>query len=275
MTSVDLPLIVSVAPNGARRTKADHPALPISSRELAATALACRDAGAAMIHLHVRDSAGRHSLDPEAYRSATAAMRQAVGEDLIIQVTSEAVGIYQREEQMAMIRTLRPEAVSLALREFIPVATDEPSAAAFFAWLGRERITPQFILYSAEEVRYFHELRRRGLIPGEHPFVLFVLGRYSPDQQGAPEELLPFLAAHDLKCPWAVCAFGSQEAVCTFSAISQQGHTRVGFENNLLLSDGSLAPNNAALVAQNVAAARLLGRELASADKARELLGSA
>lgn len=275
MTNQSQPLIISVAPNGARRSKADHPALPISERELAATAASCRDAGAAMIHLHVRDSAGRHTLDPEVYRSATAVIRQAVGEDLIVQVTSEAVGMYRREEQMAMIRELRPEAVSLALREFIPDVADESSAGAFFAWLCKERIIPQYILYSAEEVHAFHELRRRGVVPGGHPFVLFVLGRYARGNQGEPGDLLPLLAVHESKCPWAVCSFGPLEAACTVTAAGLQGHTRVGFENNILLSDGSLAPDNAALVAQNVAAAALLGRDVADANKARELLGNA
>ncbi len=273
MTSCAQPLIVSVAPNGARKSKADHPCLPISDKELATTAADCQAAGATMIHLHVRDSVGRHTLSPEAYRSATTAIRQVVGKDLIIQVTSEAVGIYQREEQMAMIRALRPEAVSLALHEFIPNPTDESSAAVFFAWLNRERISPQYILYTSEEVRYFHDLRRRGLIPEGRPFVLFVLGGYNPGQQGTPEDLLAFLVAHEFECPWAVCAFGPQEAACTASAIARQGHARIGFENNLLLSDNSLAPDNAALVAQSVAAAQLLGRELADVDKARELLG--
>ncbi len=273
MMTTPHPLIITVAPNGARRTKADHPALPMTDRELADTAAACRAAGAAMIHLHVRDAAGRHTLDADAYRSATAAIRQQVGSGLIIQVTSEAVGMYDREEQMAMVRQLRPEAVSLALKELIPDPADESSAEKFFAWLGKEGIAPQFILYSAEEVSYFHELRRRAVVPGDRPFVLFVLGRYSRGQQSDPRDLLPFLAAHDPECPWAVCAFGRLEAVCTMTAIGLHGHTRVGFENNLFLSDGTLAPDNAALVAQNIAAASLLGREVADADQARKLLG--
>ena len=83
------PVFLAVAPNGARKTKADHPALPITPAELAATAAACAEAGAAMIHLHVRDADQRHSLDVEAYRAAIAAVRSAVGEDLVIQATSE------------------------------------------------------------------------------------------------------------------------------------------------------------------------------------------
>ena len=63
------------------------------------------------------------------------------------------------------------------------------------------------------------------------------------------------------------------EATCTITAIGLQGHTRVGFENNLFLSDGTLAPDNAALVTQNVVAAPMLWRSVANADTARELLG--
>jgi 3-keto-5-aminohexanoate cleavage enzyme len=266
------PLIIMVAPNGARRTRADHAALPLSNQELAATAVACRNAGAAMIHLHVRDAAGHHTLEPEAFRTATAAIRGAVGDDLIIQATSEAMGLYPREEQMDVIRSLRPESVSMAINEFIPDPTHESSAAAFFAWVLKAGICPQYILYSAEEVSYFHVLRSRGIIPGERPFVLFVLGRYSRNQESDPWDLPAFLSVHDPQCPWAVCAFGRQEAACTMAAIGLQGHTRVGFENNLVLGDGALAPDNAALVAQNAGAARLVGRPLADAHLARKIL---
>src|SRR5579863_3077605 len=65
-------VIVTVAPNGGRKTKADHPALPLTADELARTAAECLERGASMIHLHVRDKDGGHSLDPEAYRSVIA-----------------------------------------------------------------------------------------------------------------------------------------------------------------------------------------------------------
>ena len=114
------PLIIAVAPNGARKTKADHPALPITPEELAETAARCLDAGASMIHLHVRDDDQKHSLDVSAYRAAIAAIRARVGGELIIQVTTEAVGIYTPAQQMAMVQELEPEAVSLAVRELCP-----------------------------------------------------------------------------------------------------------------------------------------------------------
>ena len=274
-TSAPEPLIVTVAPNGARKTRADHPALPITPDELARTAADCRAAGAAMIHLHVRDSQGRHSLGVEAYREAIVAIRDAVGDELVIQATSEAVGIYGAAEQMAMVRALRPEAVSLAIRELVPDAAAEQEAAAFFAWLKRESILPQFILYSAEEMARFNALVERGIVPAGRHFLLFVLGRYSQGQVSEPQDLLPFVAANGQGHRWAVCAFGARETTCALTAACLDGHARVGFENNLLLPDGRVAPDNAALVAATVAGARTIARPLADAAAARALMADA
>ena len=270
--SASPPVILAVAPNGARKTKADHPALPITPDELARTAAACSEAGAAMIHLHVRDEAGAHSLDVEAYRAAVAAVRGAVGENMVIQVTSEAVGRYEPAEQMAMVRALRPEAVSLAPRELLPDGADEAEVAAFLGWLDAEGILPQFILYSAEEVARFDALIDRGVVPGGRRFLLFVLGRYSVDQQSAPADLLPFLAANRRSHPWAVCAFGRREAACALAAITLDGHARIGFENNLFQPDGQVAPDNAALVAAAARGAAVIARPLANAAAARAMM---
>lgn len=266
------PLILTVAPNGARKTKADHAALPIEPDEIAATAAACAEAGAAMIHLHVRDARGRHSLDVDAYRAAIDAIRREAGADLMIQVTSEAVGVYTPEQQMAMVRALRPEAVSLAIREIVPEADQEAEAAEFLAWMRQESITPQYILYSADEVARFESLVDRQVVPGERQFVLFVLGRYTKDQRSAPSDLLPFLQALRRDHLWAVCAFGPREAACALAAACLDGHARVGFENNLHLPDGSVAPDNAALVATVARAASAIGRQPASPSEARDLM---
>lgn len=268
------PLAVMVAPNGARRNHRDHPALPITPDELARTARDCREAGACAIHLHVRDRDERHTISPDAYREAIDAIRRIVGERIVIQATSEAVGIYGPDEQMAMVRELRPEAVSLALRELLPDERHEATFARFLEWLARERVLPQFILYSAEEATRLRELHRRGLIPFERPWQLFVLGRYTPGQVSQPADLVPFLAAAQADWPWMVCAFGPREHACAQAAAALGGHVRVGFENNLKLADGSTAPDNAALVAQVATGARFLGRPLADAEAARELFGS-
>ena len=266
------PLVVMVAPTGARRTRADHPNLPVTPDEIAREAELCCAAGASVLHVHVRDDDGRHSLDPDLYRAAIGAVRRQLGERMVVQVTTEAVGRYGPAEEMATVRALRPEAVSIALTELIPDDAQTEQAAAFLDWLRRERIAPQYILYTPEEVRRFHDLRGRGLIPQRRPFVLFVLGRYAGQVEGQPRDLLPFLAAHDAECPWAACAFGRREAACVLTAAGLGGHARVGFENNLWLAHGTLAASNAQLVGQLAAGARLLGREIADIRATRAFL---
>jgi 3-keto-5-aminohexanoate cleavage enzyme len=149
------PFIIMCAPNGARKNKTDHPALPISNSELADCAESILSEGASIIHLHVRDDNGEHTLDVDRYRSAISAIRQRIGQQLVIQITTEACGIFDRQQQMEMVRSLRPEAVSLALRELCPDADSEPAAAEFFAWLNANGVLTQYILYSADEVARF------------------------------------------------------------------------------------------------------------------------
>ncbi len=267
------PTSIMVAPNGGRRSKADHSALPLGADELARTAAACREAGAAAIHFHVRDDDGHHLLDAEAYRMATAAIRAAVGDRLIIQITSEALGIYTPEQQIAVVRDVRPEAVSLALRELVPDAAHEPAFAAFLGWLKAERVLPQIILYTPEEAVRLADMQKRGLVPWAHIPVLYVLGRYTFDQTSTPSDLDPFLTLDQPQAHhWSVCAFGRHEAACVVSAALRGGHMRVGFENNLWLPDGALAPDNVASVRCAAEGASRLGISLLDADAMREAL---
>ena len=269
------PMILTVAPNGAYKTHADHPRVPLTVEALANTARECVDAGASMIHLHVRDSLGRHLLDATAYQAATAAIRLQVGEEMVVQITSEAANRYQASEQMAVVRAVHPEAVSLALKELIPDAASESTAAAFFSWLHDERIMVQVIVYSADELQRYQSLCARGVLNGKDHFLLFVLGRYSAGQQSVPADLNPFLEVKTITNPWALCAFGPQESACVMAATQQGGHARVGFENNLYLPNGELAQSNAQLVALAVQGSHQLGRPLASAQDIRILFHAA
>ncbi len=268
------PLIITSAPNGAYKLAADHPEVPLTAKQMAATAKACLAAGASMLHLHIRDAQGRHSLDIEGYRTAQQAVREAVGDALVIQVTSEAAKVYEAPAQIAMVRALRPEAVSVGLREVDQPAIGEAGLAEFFAWLARERVMTQVILYDVADLRRWQDLRARGIVPEAPWFLLFVLGRYTAGQTSSPTDLLPFVHAHSTGEPWAVCAFGKTEHACVTAAAALGGHVRVGFENNLHLKDGTLAADNAALVAQAAQAARSLGRPLASAADIRERFGA-
>jgi uncharacterized protein (DUF849 family) len=263
-------VIVMSAPNGARRGHADHAALPITADESALDAIALLDAGVSILHLHVRDDAGKHSLDAGRYRQAIAAVRKSVGDELVIQVTTEAVGQYTSEQQIALVRELKPEAVSLALREICPLETDEQIAAEFFAWMRSKNIWPQYILYSVDDVLRFDDMRQRGVFADNAPFAMFVLGEYASESPGTVADLDLMLAATTAdEYPWAVCCFGQNENEVMLAATAQGGHVRLGFENNLHLPDGTLATDNAALIRRYVADSPCSKRYPASADHVR------
>lgn len=262
------PFAIAVAPNGARRGKADHPRLPMTAAEIARDAKEALAAGAAMIHLHVRDEDGRHSLDLERYREAIAAVRDAVGDDLVIQATTEAVGRYTPSEQMALVDALQPESVSVALREIMPDEAGEADGAAFLRRTVDAGILLQIIVYDAAEVARVERLQRDGRLPEGPLALLAVLGRYS--EQGATQaEFDAFMATSLHDHQWMLCAFGAQETSFMQQAAAMGGHARVGFENNLRLPDGSVAPDNASIVAVTATSCRQSARPLAKAADLR------
>ncbi len=262
---------IAVAPNGGRKTKADHPKLPTTAEELARAAAECLEAGAAMIHLHVRGPDGAHLLDAEAYRAAIAAICETVGDRLIVQVTSESMGRYELGEQMAVVLKTNPEAVSLALREFAPKPKDERLFGDFLARLKRMRVWPQIILYTPDEAARLAAMQKHGLIPFDEIAVLYALGRFTLLRTAAPSDLMPFLApgaphfAH-----WSVCAFGRREAACVTAGALFGGHPRVGFENNVTLPNGERAQTNAELIGPVARALNDVGLGLHDAAALRE-----
>jgi 3-keto-5-aminohexanoate cleavage enzyme len=270
------PLVVIAAPNGARLDKAGHPTVPLTAAEIANCAVDLAAVGVSVLHLHVRDERGGHVLDATRYREAIHAIRERVADRLIVQVTTEAVGQYDRRQQMALVRELRPEAVSLALRELCPNEGAEAEAGRFFRWLADSGCWPQYILYSADEAARFERLRRSGFFGSTSPFALFVLGRYSDSLVGDPAELDGFLACFEPGVfPWAVCCFGPAEAVAMQKAARAGGHVRIGFENNRTLPDGAIARDNAQLVAAElglIAGSVASDRTIASADWVRRHL---
>ncbi|MEX0954031.1 MAG: 3-keto-5-aminohexanoate cleavage protein [Rhizobiaceae bacterium] len=266
----DHKVAITVAPNGGRRVKDDHSAIPLDARELAATAAECLAAGAAMIHIHVRDVDGKHLLDADAYRDTIAAIRTQVGDRLIVQISTEALGIYEPDHQIAVVKATRPEAASIALREFLRNPEDEQPFGDFLDWLHRAHVLPQIILYEPAEAVRLADLQRRGLVPWSDVPVLYVLGRYTVGQTSEPTDLLPFLASgipHFRH--WSLCAFGQNEAACVVAGALRGGHVRVGFENNLWMPDGSLAANNADLVRVTAAILAAAGRTPMSAQQLR------
>jgi len=236
-----------IAPNGARRSKADHPALPITDDELVETALGCQQAGADGVHLHIRDAQGRHLLDATRYRALLDRMEDQVP-GMYLQVTSESAGRYGADEQRAMMKALRPPHVSVALREMVRLPSDWPAARDFYQWAADNGVEIQHILYSPDEVRTFVDACNNGLIPGTSQQIIFVQGSYAEGSKNSVKleaYLKPLERADGQDFDWMVCAFGIAETDSLVRAAQLGGKARVGFENSLWNKGGTLAADNA------------------------------
>lgn len=236
-----------VAPNGATRSRADHPALPVSIPQIVATARACFDAGADGIHAHVRDRAGRHVLDAGLYSELLAELARAVP-GMAAQITTEAQGRYTPAQQRAVVVAV-PGAVSVsvALREMM-ADNDAAAARGFYHDCAARGCAVQHILYDLADIDRLAAARAAGIVPAGPVQVLLVLGRYTDGQCAAPADLAAPHARLMERIPgadWAVCAFGPDETACLAAAHGLGGKLRVGFENNLFNADGRRAADNA------------------------------
>ena len=257
------PTIIMAAPNGARKVKTDHPQLPVSIDETIAAAKACHAEGASILHAHVRGDQDEHVLDVARYKTLLAGLREQVP-DMLVQVTTEAVGIYTPQQQYDVVFGVAPDFVSAGLREML---ADDSAAAHqlakdFYHRAQAERIHVQHILYDAHDVTRMRAAMKAGIVPASPPHVLLVLGRYAADFQSDPSELAPLLGdgLPDM-ASWSICAFGYKEYDVMMAAVAAGGHCRVGFENNMHLKDGQLAPDNAALIRQLATSVRPATRE--------------
>ncbi|MFD2206712.1 3-keto-5-aminohexanoate cleavage protein [Kiloniella antarctica] len=273
------PTIIMAAPNGARKTRTDHPNLPVTVEQIIEEALACQGAGAAMAHLHVRDQSQAHVLDAGLYREVLAGINATIGDDLLVQITTEAVGHYTPQEQVSCVKGVMPEAVSVALKEMMP-AGEEAHGSNFYHWANEAGIHVQHILYDQDDLIRFLSFVENKKIPVNNPSLLFVLGRYASDSLGKVDELSLFIQLKDRQKttelgPWFVCAFGHSEANCIAEAIKQGGHARVGFENNSYLRTGNEAGSTSQIITQTRDEILNMGKAVASAHEARKLLGIA
>ena len=242
---------VMVAPNGARRTTQDHPAIPVTDEDLIETAVSCHDAGARGLHAHIRTKKQTHLLDVERYETLVSKLNERLP-NLDVQVTSEAAGIYESDAQIDLLSRIRAPWVSVAIREILRAQDPKKLRPFFCQLLTKSRV--QFILYDVDDFKTLASLIDQSIIQPNSIEVLYVLGRYSADQESTPDQLDPFLEIRERfkkTCSPAkemICAFGKGQIPCLLRAASEGIDLRIGFENGIWLPDGTIAESNAALV---------------------------
>jgi len=260
--------LIAVAPNGARKTKENHPSLPMTAEEIAQDAKACLDAGASMIHLHVRDELGHHSLSVDLYQEAIKAIKSATNNQMLIQATTEAVGKYAPDEQFGMIHAVNPDAVSISIREIRKL--DELDIFENFDLMRDNNILPQLVLYNQTDLTKYQYWLNEGVLPGNAYPVLLVLGK--SHAQGSFELSDLNNKADFTASSIMVCAFGDEEYTAGKIAVDYDWHVRLGFENNQFLKNGKEADTNADLIKQMVDYIKAKNKPLSSIDVTKTIL---
>ena len=238
-----------VAPNGARKVKKDHPAVPLTISETVETAKSCYKAGAGAIHLHVRDKEGQHVLDAGLYKEALNELEHQVPK-MHIQVTTEAIGKYSSADMRKLAYDVTPPGVSIGTSELIPSRKPEKEDIKFYKYLTESGTKIQHILYNPEDIDLLIELLNKAEIEINMSWCLFVIGHYS-GKISYPEKIPLFIKKMEkrkINLDWAVCAFAKEEMSCLEKAINLGGKIRVGFENSLLMPNGEVAPSNHAKI---------------------------
>ncbi|MDQ7793244.1 MAG: 3-keto-5-aminohexanoate cleavage protein [bacterium] len=265
-------LWITAALAGAEVTPQEQPHLPLTADDLAAEAARCREAGAAIVHLHVRDAEGRPTQDRAAFAAAIELIRRRT--DLIIQVsTGGAVGMTAAERGQPL--ALRPEMATLTCGSVNfgdGVFLNPPEVIEHFARTMREfGVKPEVEVFDAGMVANALNLVKQGLLdpPLHFDFVLGV-----PGGMPASAANLVYLAGLvPAGSTWSVAGVGRHELSLGTMAIAMGGHVRVGFEDNIYYRKGELATSNAQLVARMARIGRELDRPPATPDEVRSALG--
>jgi 3-keto-5-aminohexanoate cleavage enzyme len=265
-------LIITAAIVGAEVTRAQTPHLPITAGELADEAARCRDAGAAVVHLHVRNPDGTPSQSSELFRAAIEAIRAKT--DVVIQTsTGGAVGmsIDERSGPLACkpeMATLNCGTVNFGDDVFVNTRPEIRQLAKRIREAGS---VAELECYEVGHIDEALALLREGHIsnPMHFQFVLGIAGAV-----GAREDVLRFLISQvPHGATWGVAAVGRHQRPMTELAMRLGGHVRVGLEDNIYLEKGLLAEGSAPLVARAASYAREIGRDVALPERARQLLG--
>src|SRR3954453_24117205 len=269
------PLLITVAPTGAETAKADYPQLPTTPEELAQTAKDCEQAGAAMIHIHVRDREHRPTLDLPLLREWVAAVRES--SDLVVQLSTGG-SVHDPLEQRMKVLDAEPDSCSLTMgtTNFGEDVFSNPWPFVCDLYqLAQERGgAPELELFDLGQVHAMRRLLDRyGPPAGGKVHVDLVMG-VPGGMNGTTDALVA--AVRDLPAQttsWSATGIGRSTLAVMLASLSKGGHLRVGMEDVLTMARGVPVESNAQLVERAVAIGALAQREPMTPPQARELIG--
>src|SRR3954452_1356434 len=254
--------LITVAPTGAESAKADVPALPVTLEELVQTAAECETAGAAVIHVHVRDDDARPTLDPSRLRDTVQAVRAAT--DLIVQLSTGGAVTDPYEDRLRVLDA-GPDACSLTCGT-VNFGADVfmnpwPFMVELYERTQELEIVPEFELFDLGHVAALHRLlAKHGPPYGGHVHCDLVMG-VPGGMPGDARTLVAAVSALPAGATWSATGVGRTTLPVMYAALSAGGHLRVGMEDTLTYAKGQPVTANAQLVKREATLARYAQRE--------------
>jgi uncharacterized protein (DUF849 family) len=284
-------VIITCAVTGNQTTPEMTPHLPITPEQIAAASLGAAEAGAAAVHIHVRDpQSGKPSMEIDHYREVVERIR-ARNRQLIINLTTGPGGrfvpspddpklaapgttLMRPEDRVTHIALLKPDIATLDLNTMnsgkqVVINTPE-NVRRMAAVINGAGVKPEIELFDSGDIALCRDLVADGTLKG--PLLCSVVMGVKYGFQPSPETVLYARSLLPPGTAWT--AFGTGRSC--FPMVAQSylagGHVRVGLEDAIFLEKGVLAETNAAMVAKARSIVEALGGEIATAQQAREML---
>ncbi|MDC1058777.1 3-keto-5-aminohexanoate cleavage protein [Planktomarina temperata] len=269
------PCILCCAITGSVPTKAANPAVPISISEQVESSLAAVEAGASIIHAHVRNADETPSSDPEKFARLQEELRRH-SPDVIIQFSTG--GRSGAGQERGGMLPLRPDMASLSVgsNNFPTRVYENPPDLV--AWLASEmqkyEVVPEVEAFDLSHILQALRLHDEGKLFGKL-YVQFVMGvkNAMPADRAVFDFYVAQMQARAPQAAWCAAGIGPNQLVVNEWAIAAGGHTRAGLEDNVRLDRSTLASSNAALIARAAELCTRYERPVASPAQAREILG--
>ena len=267
-------LIITAAICGAEVTKEQNPAVPYTVEEIVREAKSAVDAGAAIVHLHVREDDGTPTQSKARFKECIDAIYKVCPDVILIPSTGGAVGM--TAEERLQPTELFPEMATLdcgtcnfgdeVFENTMPMMRD------FGKRMIENNIKPEYECFEMGHLDTVLTMAKKGQVPGAPMQFNFVLGGPGCTPATVPN-LCWLVNAIPAGSTWTATGIGRHAFTLAAPAIAMGGNVRVGFEDNLYLERGVLAKSNGELVAKVVRIAKELGRPIATSAEAREILG--
>ena len=269
-------IIVTVALTGSRPTKEMNPAVPYSPKEIVEAAVDCHKAGAAIVHIHVRDpKTGQPDSKIELFKEVLEGIRERC--DLLVNLTTS--GLFMGESDVISQRLqpvyLKPDLCSFDLgsinfRDRVFLNSPEWAEAAAKC-MQKEGVKPEIEVFDVGHIYQAVDLIQRELIDDPPYFQLCMGVKWG--MEASPENILFMKSKLPSNARWSVLGVGRDQLPMITMGILLGGNIRVGFEDNIYLRRGVLASSNAQMVEMAIDLAERLGREVATPREARQILG--